>query len=172
VSRAALRLLLSAAPATLALVVVLILLPGGREIALDVYLLLVGGLTILALARATRAAHPPPTTSAFERALRRRSTPPGRPPELARLEREVTLGVSSAFYFDARLRRHLREIADERLREQRGVDIETRPDVAREALGPEAWELVRPDRPRPTDRDAPGVPLAQLESVVATLEGL
>lgn len=171
-TRAALRLLVSALPATLALVVVAVALPGRRALALDVYLLFLGGLALLELGRATRIAHPPATASDFERALRRRPLKAERPAELTRLERAVALGSANAFYLHARLRPLLRRIADERLRVHRGVELETQPEAAREALGPEAWDLLRPDRPRPTDPDAPGLPLSRLESVVATLERL
>ena len=39
-------------------------------------------------------------------------------------------------------------------------------------LGEDAWELLRPDRPEPRDRDAPGIPLRRLRTVVDTLEQL
>jgi hypothetical protein len=172
VTRAVLRLVVSALPATLGLVIALVFLPGRRELVFDVYMLVLGGLALLELVRATRAALPAPAPSPFERALRRRPAEAERPGELARLEREVTLGVASAFDLHARLLPVLRQVADERLRERRGVDLETQPHTAREALGPEAWDLLRPDRERPTDRDEPGLPVARLEAIVATLERL
>lgn len=168
----ALRLVGSTLSATLGFAVAIVLLPGRRPLALDVYLLVLGGLAILELAHAMRAAHPQPRTSQFERALRRTPVRPERPVDLTRLEREVTLAASNSFYLQARLCPLLREIADERLRERRGVDIERDPEAARVVLGPEAWDLVRPDRQRPADPHAPGLPLARLEAVVTTLEGL
>ena len=38
------------------------------------------------------------------------------------------------------------------------------------AVGPDVWELVRPDRPPPADRRARGIPPAQLRRVVESLE--
>jgi hypothetical protein len=53
---------------------------------------------------------------------------------------------------------------------RRGVDFERDPARAEELLGPEVWELVRPDRPAPDDRTAPGEPIETVERVVADLE--
>ena len=65
-----------------------------------------------------------------------------------RIEREITLGTSSAGHLHTRLLPLLREAAAARL----GVDLELRPS-ARARLGDDAWELLRPDRPEPDDRN-------------------
>ena len=46
------------------------------------------------------------------------------------------------------------------------------PAAARALLGEEAWELVRPDRPRPQDTFAPGLSPAALDRILAVLEDL
>ena len=50
--------------------------------------------------------------------------------------------------------------------------LDREPEKARTLLGDETWELVRPDRPEPADRHAPGLPLGALERAVASLEQL
>ena len=92
-----------------------------------------------------------------------------RPATLERVEREVTLATGTAFDVHFRLRPVVRSIAAGKLL-RRGVDLQRRPDRARELLGPSVWELVRPGRPAPDDRAAPGLPLAELERVVDDLE--
>jgi hypothetical protein len=39
-------------------------------------------------------------------------------------------------------------------------------------LGEELWEVVRPDRPAPTDRTAPGLPSEALHALVDRLEAI
>jgi hypothetical protein len=167
---ALLRTLPAALTATLALVLLLAFRPVRPGLVLDGYVLVLGALLLTALVGATRRAQPGGTASAFERALRRSPPEAKRPAELAKLEREVTLGIGSAFYLHVRLLPVLREIAAERLRERRGIDLAARPEAARAALPEPLWELVRPDRPAPEDRDAPGLRPAHLREAVDALE--
>ena len=95
---------------------------------------------------------------------------PQRPAELERLEREVHLSLGNAFYLHHRLRPIFREVASNRLLVRHGVDS-TAPRRGDELVGPEAWEWLRPERPEPRDRWAPGPPFAELSSVVARLRG-
>ena len=53
---------------------------------------------------------------------------------------------------------------------RRGIDLERSPDRARRLLGPDVWELIRPDRPPPEDRTARGIALADVERAVDALE--
>jgi hypothetical protein len=69
------------------------------------------------------------------------------------------------------LRPVLSDIATARLA-RRGVRLSRDHDEARRLLGPEAWELVRPDRPQPPDRRAPGIAPRELEAVLDRLEAL
>jgi hypothetical protein len=153
--------------ATLALLVALGVNPVSRERILAAYVLVVAAVLLAALTRVLRGTGDPPAPSEFERALRR---PPGeqvRPPELIRTERELQLGTASAWYMHSRLAPIMRDAAT-----ARGVDFERHPEAARELLGDDVWELLRPDRPEPRDRSAPGVPFAQLRTAVDTLERL
>ena len=61
------------------------------------------------------------------------------------------------------------EIAEARLA-RRGVRLDG--DEARRLLGPQAWDLVRPDRPAPPDDRAPGIAPSELQAVLDRLEAL
>lgn len=142
---------------------------GLRSLFLDIYLVVICAVLLLALVRATRLKAPALAPSSFERALREMNQRPGDTGEPA-LVRDVDLSVLGAFHLHVRLRPVLREVAAHRLRLHYGVDLDTEPGRARELLGSEAWALVRPDRPPPTDRLAPGPPLSSLAEVVTELE--
>jgi len=43
---------------------------------------------------------------------------------------------------------------------------------AEAVLGPDLWEVVRPGRPAPDVRQAPGITAEQLESFLARLEAI
>ena len=147
------------------------LLPGRRHVALDVFVLFVGALGLAMAVRATHGAspdvHEPSLVDELADPL---DVLPQRPAELERLEREVHLSLGSSFYLHHRLRPLLQEIASNRLLVRHGVDLERRPDDAAKHLGPQAWEWLRPDRPEPRDRWAPGPPLSELTGVVEALE--
>jgi hypothetical protein len=151
---------------TLALVFILAFVPGEAALAARVYALLLCGaalvLSLSALRRALPRAQP----------LRRSGGKPAparrKPPEtLARLEQEVLLG---AFDQHHRLRPRLRDLARDVLETRRQVSLDVDPAAAREILGETTWELVRPDRPPPRDRQAHGIPLRELAAVVEALE--
>jgi hypothetical protein len=161
------RIATGAAFATLALLVALGIRPVSREQILAAYVLTLAAVGLAALTRVLRSASELPPPSQLEHALRPQPEEPMRPPELIRTEREIRLGTSSAWYLHTRLAPILREAAA-----ARGVDFERRPDVARALLGDDVWELLRPDRPEPADRSAPGIPLARLRATVDVLERL
>jgi hypothetical protein len=144
---------------------------GVNAIVLDVYLLCIGAVVLLALVRVTRASAVTPRTSPFAAALAamRRS-----PPESGEstLVRELELSTYNAFHFHARLRPLLRDIAAHRLRAHYGVELDREAARARELVGKEAWEVVRPDRPPPADRLAAGPTLVEIGVVVGELEAL
>lgn len=170
--RAAIRVAQLPALLTVVLVVLLIVLPGRTELVLHVYALTIGAIALLHLVRAVRTAHPA-AASPFDAALRKRMRRHDeRLPELARAEREVSLGMATAFDLHYRLRPPLRRIAGELLAARRGIDLDGNPDGARKALGDETWEIVRADREPPQDRYGTGLPLATLHAVVTSLEAL
>ncbi len=145
-------------------------LSGLRDALLDVYLLGIGGVLLLALVRTTSERGPATGASDFDRALgdmsRRYPSDSG---ELT-LVHDVQQSVASTFHLHVRLRPILREIAAHRLWLRFGVDLDRESERARELIGVEAWELVRPERPPPSDRLAPGPPPSHLNKVVEELE--
>ncbi len=153
---------------TIGLIVALGVQPVSVERIVAAYVL---GLAAIALASLTRildseSTHDHP--SQFDHALARTAERPSRPTELVRTEREITLGISSAGHLRTRLLPLLREVAEARL----GFDLDRRRETARARLGDETWELLRPDRPEPDDRNAPGLPLRRVRAVVESLERL
>jgi hypothetical protein len=126
------------------------------------YVLALAAVGLAASTRALRAGAARPPASPLEYALARKPEQQVRPPELVRIEREVTLGTGSAGHLHHRLIPLLREAAVARLG----------PGFSRERLGDETWELLRPDRPEPDDRTAPGLPLRRIRAIVSTLEEL
>jgi urease gamma subunit len=133
--------------------------------ALEAVIVVVGAIaTVIGLAelaarlpirRQPPAAPPPP---------RSRTTPS----QLLRIERIVDRAGESGVAAHTLLRPLLVEIAEARLR-RRGLRLEE--DGAAALLGAAAWELVRPGRPAPHDRDA-GVTRRELEHVLDRLEAL
>ena len=151
--------------ATLILVATLAVLPHHAEVAADVYLLFLGGLILLGLVVLTgRTGTGEHVESPFD-ASRRPRRPPPVLPELERLERELSLGTQSAFDYHVRLRPVLTEIAEARLA-ARGNRLEDGESL----LEPDAWDLIRPDRPPPTDRHAAGANPAAVRRLVDALE--
>jgi hypothetical protein len=157
--------------ATAALFIARALAPGRRELELDIYVLTLGGLAVLCVVTWLRRALPPTGDSSLQRALERPRLARRQLPELARLERELYIGAAQAFDLHYRVRPVLREIALARLAE-RGLRLDSGGEAVCEALGDEAWELVRPDREPPLDRHGGGIGFEGLERLVARLEGL
>jgi hypothetical protein len=93
------------------------------------------------------------------------------PSQRLRLERIVQRSGESGLAAHTLLRPLLAEIAQARLA-RRGVQLAEDHEEARRLLGPQAWELVRPDRPQPPDGRAPGVAPHELEAVLDSLETL
>jgi hypothetical protein len=153
---------------TVAVAVVVGILPGRFEEALRVYVLLVCGLLLAVALAALRRAYPPVRPL---RGVPRRKDEQRRPPgSLARLEDEAALGVAGAFDLHHRFRPHLRRIAAEILAGRRLVSLDSSPDEARKLLGEDTWELIRADHPPPEDRLARGIPVAELRRTVEALE--
>jgi hypothetical protein len=161
---------LGAALASGALVVARVLEPGRRELELDIYVLTVGAIALLAAILATRRAFPIEERSAIAEALDREERPSVRPPDLERTERMVSMAATTAFDLHFRLRPVLREVAEQRLADRRGLRLDSGDPRVQEACGEELWEVVRPDREAPDHRYRPGLEPGVLERVVARLE--
>jgi hypothetical protein len=138
--------------------------PAERTLALRIYLLFLGALLMLVVVSAVNAAAPRVRRSDLTAALDERPAPAGPVSQLVKIEREVTLSIGNAYDLHTRLLPHLREIAFARL-ERRGQ----RPGP--DTLG-RWWELLRPDRPEPSDRFGPGIPERELRELVADLEAI
>jgi hypothetical protein len=143
---------------------------GAHAIVLDVYLLCIGAVLLLALVRTTRA-RASERPSQFDRAVAAMRAAPAEPGEPA-LVREVELSTYNVFHFYSRLRPLLRDIAAHRLRSRYGVELDMEPARARELVGGEAWDVVRPDRQPPADRLARGPTVEDLHTVVTELEAI
>ena len=157
---------------TLALAIVLVAAPGHAGLAAHVYALVLAALGLGYLLTAMRDALPPRRPSPFDAALRTRPGPVQRIPELERMEREVALGLATAFDLHYRLRPRLRRIAAALLTSRRGIELDASPEAARRALGDDAWEIVRGDREPPHERFADGLDIASLRRAVSALEAL
>jgi hypothetical protein len=143
---------------------------GLRDALLEAYLLGIGGVLLLALVRTTSEQGSATGTSDFDRAVGEMSRRyPSDSGELS-LVHDVQQSVASTFHLHARLRPILREIAAHRLSMRFGVDLDREHGRAQELVGGDAWELVRPERPPPSDRLAPGPPASHLNKVVEELE--
>jgi hypothetical protein len=166
------RVASAVAGVTALLLVMLAIRPASIQQILTAYVLVLAAVALAALTRVARSTSEFPRPSDFDAALQPRGVEPMRPAELVRTEREITLGAASAGHLHQRLLPLLREAAAARLSAEHGVDLERRPEAARTLLGDDAWELLRPDRPEPSDPEAAGIPMRRLQSVVRALEGL
>lgn len=153
-----------------AIVIAALAFAGLRDALLETYLLCIGGVLLLALVRTTSERGPATGTLDFDRAVADMSRRyPSDSGELS-LVHDVQQSVASTFHLHVRLRPLLREIAAHRLWTRFGVDLDRESERARELVAVDAWELVRPGRPRPSDRLAPGPQASHLTKVVAELE--
>jgi hypothetical protein len=166
------RILTTATGVTVLLAVMLAVKPVSIEQILAVYVLVLAAVALAALTRIARSASEMPQRSEFDAALRPHVAGPERPMELVRTEREIMLGTANAGNLHKRLLPMLREAASARLAAGHNIDLARRPDAARQLLGEETWQVLRPDRPGPEDHDGAGMPMRQLRAVVDTLEKL
>jgi hypothetical protein len=167
------RPLVPAALATAGLVVALAARPISTREILAAYVLALSAIALLYLTRLARGEESWfRTPSELERALTSRPETRVRPAELIRIERELTLGSATEEHLHGRLLPLLRDAAAARLAAKHEIDFDRRPDRARELLGDETWEIVRPDREAPVERNAPGLPLRRIAAVIDSIERL
>jgi hypothetical protein len=157
--------------AVIALVAARMISPGRRELELDVFVLVLGGLGLLVLAAELGRLAPTAEKSFVEQALE--PEPPEERPiaGLFRLERELSMASARQFDLHYRLRPVLRDVAVARL-EQRGIDLDSGRPVVQELLGDELFELTAPDREPPKNRLAPGPGVEGLDRTISRLERL
>jgi hypothetical protein len=154
---------------TIALLGIALVAPGRLELAVRIYALVLCAAIIVVLLLALHRAYPDETALGQppRRVVRRMP-----PPSLGRIEHETALAIAGSFDLHFHLVPRLRAIAAGLLTSRRNVSLEEAPETAREVLGENAWELVRPDRPAPEDRLAKGIPPRELAHVVDALEGV
>ena len=163
---------LGAGLATVALIVLLYLLPGSRELELEIYVLVVGAMATLTAVLAARQAYPVATRSAIAKALEEESREAVAPPELERTERVLTMATSASFDVHFRLRPILREVSEQRLADRHGLVLDSGGERVEALLGADLWEIVRPDREAPRRRFGAGVEPEALAGVIDRLESL
>lgn len=156
---------------TLALALARSLAPGRHELELDIYVLILGGMAVLAVTSWLRQTVPESSHSELEDALAPSPAEPVRIAELDRLEREIYMGAARVFDLHYRLRPIFREIAAGRL-EQRGLVLDSGSADVRAALGDELWELVRPDVESPAGRQAEGPGVDYVRARIEALEAV
>lgn len=154
---------------TVVLTGVALFAPGRLELALRIYALLLATTVIVLTLLALRRAFPPESSL-------RVTDPPLRgrrqPPSLGRRQNEVALGIGSSVDLHYRLVPRLRTIAAGLLWSRRHVSLTSEQERAAAILGPDAWELVRPDRAAPENRLTTGIPPKELAAVIDALEAI
>jgi len=144
---------------------------GSAPIAAWAYALVIAALALHLLVRLLLAAQPGLPRPTWDKRSGRTAGLPARSARLVELERLLVFGSGQAGELHTRVRPALRDIATQRLDDRRGLDLDHSPE-ARVLLGDEAWELLRPDRPRPEHRAARGISEAALARIVDRLEAL
>lgn len=135
------------------------------------YLIALG--CIAAIAAMTHLPAPRPPRGDVEAALAAGGgARPAIPARRRELERVVVMGTTTAGEFHRRLRPVLRDVAAAVLRTGHGVELDDDPARARQLLGDESWDLLRPDRPAPRHPDAPGPGQAAVAVVVERIDAL
>lgn len=152
---------------TVPLVIVLLVYPGESSRALDAWVVYLGALLLLALVRIA-----PGEREQDRRLPRRDEGPTHHIVELDRLERDVVLATGSELEQHVRIKPLLRDVVEHRLWRSRGIELERSPERAREILGDELYELVRPGRPDPNARYFRGLDLKRLSSVLDEIEAI
>jgi hypothetical protein len=155
---------------TAAFAFLLAFVPGRTGLAIRIFALVLCGAGVVVMVAALRRAYP--RAKPLRPPERPQREPRSTPETLVRMETRTTLAVAGAFDLHFRLRPRLRGLADELLASRRGISLDGEPERARRALGDETWEVVREDRPPPTDRLARGIPIPELKRVVESLENL
>ena len=158
--------------ASVALAVLLALRPLSTSRALAIWIVVVAAIALLVLVRHSREAGGSRHARRFEAALRRPAPATPEPVELLRMERELELGIAGASHAHHRLLPLLRAAASARLASRHGIELDRRPEAAEALLGEDVWQLLRPNRPEPEDRFAPGVPRARVTAVIERIESL
>jgi hypothetical protein len=90
-------------------------------------------------------------------------------PGLRAIDHTLRMSLGSSFGVEFMLRPLLRELAGWRLQRNHGIDLETRPELARQHVGEPLWSLIEPGEPV-RDYSAPGIPLDDVRASLEQLE--
>ena len=155
---------------------------GSRSLAINVWLLTIGGLVMWTCLRLLALAVPAAADSAFDSARVRTTDSPSKLSGVIAIEGVILDAEWNTGGVQYRLRPLLRRIAAARLMERRQVDLETDPAEARRILGDELWALVGPEAVDPTALGSPsptrnnkgrrGIPRATIKRAIEALEAL
>lgn len=152
--------------------IALLFTSGVRRTVVDIYLLVLLGVVMLALFRVARELRKSRAVSPFEAALVAMRTPHQEETAPLDAERDIELSRIETLHFHVRVRPVLREIAAHRLRTRYAVELDREPERARELLPSDVWDVVRPERPFPSDRLAAGPTLAEQRKLLDGLEAI
>jgi hypothetical protein len=152
--------------------IALLFTSGVRRTVVDIYLLVLLGVVMLALFRVARELRKTRAVSPFEAALVAMRTSHQEETAPLDAERDIELSRIETLHFHVRVRPVLREIAAHRLRTRYAVELDREPERARELLPSDVWEVVRPERPFPSDRLAAGPTLAEQRKLLDGLEAI
>src|SRR3954447_8005623 len=141
----------------------------GNGVVLYVYVLVVGGATVLVLAARIAAG--------TERTRALRVAPHVEPAdepvaELEQFVRRIAAAEWNAFGLNTRLRPAVVQLVRPQLAYGHGVDLERQPERAEALLGERTWQLVRPDPTRASPTGSGGWALDELDELVTELERL
>jgi len=167
--------LVPSAVVTLALLVALAQGVPERGLALRIWLVAVGVIAARVAVAAAAGLPLTPRRTRFDAVARPDPPPAPRPPAgLRDAEWLLTLAAGTAADVHFRVRPALREVAAQRLAANHGLQLDDplhRVQVSA-LCGPVLWEVVRPERPSPVDRTAPGLGAAAGPVLVESLERL
>jgi hypothetical protein len=166
-SRTGVRAISLGALAAVGLGMAVLVSPGATGLTVEIYLFVVAVLLLAAVLLGLLDVLP--------RAEPERPEQPPRSQRVGQFEsvaRALDLAEASSFDLHNVLRPIVREVAIARLA-RRGVSLDRQPERARELLGAEAWELVRPDRADPFGRSGRGgCSRDELRAIVDSLEAV
>lgn len=148
-----------------------------RGLAVNIWLLIIGGLLVWTCLRALASALPTAGSSAFDSLRIRPAEPPSKRYEVVDIEGAILDAEWHSGGVEFRLRPLLRRIAASRLIERHQVDLETDPAAAHLILGDELWALLQPETEPRTDgarhdKGRRGIPRATIRRAIDVLEAL
>ena len=157
--------------ATIAVIAAWRIAPGRHQLELDLFVLALGGMSLLAMTSWLKRVLPSEGGSELEAALVSEPRPSPSVQSLDRLERELSMGAARAFDLHYRLRPVIKEIATARLA-RHGLELDPRAVRVRELLGDGLADLLDPDRQAPDDRQTVGPGLDGMRATIERLERL